>query len=93
MVKENIMSSPTEKVVQGIHLFNEEGCIYCHKMGEKGGIRGPALTTVQNRLSRNQLIIRIINGSTDMPAYGNSLNNRMDALVEFLLQENRSDKQ
>ena len=93
-ITEEIVAGPSPDVLNGIHLYNAEGCLYCHKMGDKGGIRGPDLTNVQNRMSREQLVLRIINGSPDMPAYGSSLNKEeLNDLVEFLMQKDKGMKE
>ncbi len=79
----------SSEIEKGIELFNTVGCLYCHKIGSQGGIRGPELTNVQNRLNRDQMIIRIVNGAENMPAYGGALSkDELDAIVLFL----RSDK-
>ncbi|MBA2447714.1 MAG: cytochrome c, partial [Chloroflexi bacterium] len=50
-----------------------------------GGQRGPELTTVGSRLSRDQLTWRILYGGNNMPAYGTALRpDELTALVEFL---------
>src|SRR5690606_32824474 len=78
------------QVQNGIELFNTEGCLYCHRIGNQGGIRGPELTNVQGRLTKEQIIIRIVNGAENMPAYGGSLSKQeLSDIVEFLLQENK----
>lgn len=83
---------PSEEVKKGISLFNTMGCIYCHKIGDQGGIRGPELTDVQNRLTHDQMIIRIANGAENMPAYGGSLKKEeMEAIVSFLLQNKKQN--
>ncbi|MFD2828266.1 c-type cytochrome [Leeuwenhoekiella polynyae] len=75
---------------KGIELFNTVGCLYCHKIGDQGGIRGPELTKVQNRLTKEQIIIRIVNGAENMPAYGGALSKEeMDAIVSFLLEPDK----
>ena len=80
----------TKKVERGIELFNTVGCLFCHKIGNDGGIRGPELTDVQNRLTRDQIIIRIVNGGENMPAFGGSLTKEeMDDIVAFLLTKDK----
>ncbi len=77
---------PSGEIEKGIELFNTEGCIYCHRINGKGGIRGPALDDVQNRLTDEQIIISITNGSENMPAYGGVLTKKeMRQIVKFLL--------
>jgi ubiquinol-cytochrome c reductase cytochrome b subunit len=69
----------------GVVLFQEKACLYCHKINDEGGNVGPDLTHVANRLNEQQMIIRIVNGSKDMPAYGGSLTkDELNHLVAFL---------
>jgi ubiquinol-cytochrome c reductase cytochrome b subunit len=69
----------------GMNLFQQKACLYCHKIGSNGGNVGPDLTHVANRLNEQQMIVRIVNGSKDMPAYGGSLSNdELKRLVAFL---------
>lgn len=76
----------SDEVSRGIELFNTLGCLYCHKMEGTGGSRGPDLTNIHNRLSEEQIVLRIINGGGNMPAYGGSLTKEeMDALKAFLI--------
>ncbi len=87
---------PDKHIKHGIELFNTQGCIYCHKVGDRGGIRGPSLTTVQQRLTKQEMTIRIVNGAENMPAYGATLTHEeLSDLLAFLMQDdkmNRKDK-
>ena len=75
---------------RGINVFNTAGCLYCHKINDQGGIRGPNLTNVQNRLTKEQIIIRIVNGAENMPAYGGSLSKEeLEDVVDFLLKDKK----
>ncbi len=70
---------------QGVHLFYIKGCQYCHNINHYGGNKGPDLTTVGNRLSAEQLQIRIVNGGNNMPSYGGVLSkDELNKLVAFL---------
>ena len=70
---------------QGAELFAQKGCLNCHTIAGAGGARGPDLTRVGARLSRADLTTRILNGGTNMPAYGASLRpDELSALVDFL---------
>jgi ubiquinol-cytochrome c reductase cytochrome b subunit len=72
-------------VADGAQLFYLKGCLYCHRIGETGGSRGPDLSAVGTRLSHGELVWRIMNGSPIMPAYAGHLNTKeLEALVAFL---------
>ena len=72
-------------VIQAVHLFYSKGCEYCHSIDHNGGEKGPDLTSVGDRLSVDQLRLRIVNGGENMPAYGGILEKKeLDALVFFL---------
>ena len=82
------------EIKKGIELFNTVGCIYCHRIGNQGGIRGPELTNVQNRLTKDQMVIRIVNGAENMPAYGGSLSkDELEAIVVFLSSKEKQSNQ
>lgn len=69
----------------GVVLFREKACLYCHKVNGEGGIVGPELTHVANRMNEQEMIIRIVNGAKQMPAYGSSLSKEeLNKLIAFL---------
>ena len=71
--------------LQGAALFEQKGCLTCHEIAGAGGQRGPELTTVGSRLTRDQLVWRILYGGNNMPAYGTALRpEEVVALVDFL---------
>ena len=75
--------SPLER--QGALVFHNKQCVNCHSIGGAGGLRGPALDTVATRLTGDQLVRQVIQGSGNMPAYGKNLNSaETTALVGFL---------
>jgi ubiquinol-cytochrome c reductase cytochrome b subunit len=75
--------APLER--QGALVFHNKQCINCHSIGRAGGLRGPALDSVATRLTSDQLVRQVIQGSGNMPAYGKNLNpSEVAALVAFM---------
>ena len=84
-IPEQLLKSSTALERQGALVFQGKQCRNCHALGEHGGQRGPALDTVAERLTQDQLIRQVLQGRGNMPAYGNSLNPaETTALVAFL---------
>jgi ubiquinol-cytochrome c reductase cytochrome b subunit len=70
---------------QGALVFQAKQCHNCHSLGERGGLRGPALDKVAMLLTHDQLIRQVIQGGGNMPAYGKNLSPaETTALVAFL---------
>ncbi|QDU28229.1 Menaquinol-cytochrome c reductase cytochrome b subunit [Anatilimnocola aggregata] len=84
MVKQ---SSPLQ--LQGSLVFQNKNCRNCHALAGVGGRRGPDLSTIGTRLTRDQLIDQISNGTPgggNMPAYGQQMGpHEMTAVVDFLV--------
>jgi ubiquinol-cytochrome c reductase cytochrome b subunit len=77
--------SLTPAQLQGAVVLQNKNCRDCHALGGKGGQRGPDLTKVATRLTRDQLIRQVIQGGGNMPAYGKQLKPaEVDALVDFM---------
>jgi ubiquinol-cytochrome c reductase cytochrome b subunit len=61
------------------------GCINCHSIQNYGGLRGPDLSQIGDKLSAGQMVSRISNGAANMPAYASMLTPaEMSNLVIFL---------
>jgi len=81
----SIVNSVDPAVLRGAVLFHDKACLYCHLVDGQGGIRGPDLSNVADRLSREQLIWRISNGGYNMPGFTYNLTaTEMGDLVAFL---------
>lgn len=86
-----IIGASSGPVYEGAQVFDKRGCLYCHTISDHGGKRGPDLTDVADRLTREQITIKIINGGYNMPAYaGNITPKELEALTAFL--ESRKNK-
>jgi ubiquinol-cytochrome c reductase cytochrome b subunit len=87
-VPERLVRDATPLRLQGAALFQSKSCRNCHALDGSGGRRGPDLTAVGTRLTRDQLIDQVSNGTPgggDMPAYGRQISPpEMTAVVEFL---------
>ncbi|MGB8491397.1 MAG: cytochrome b N-terminal domain-containing protein [Bacteroidales bacterium] len=74
----------------GGDLFFTKACIYCHTISGNGGKRGPDLTHVADRITADQITIRIVNGARNMPAFGGTLTAAdLKDLVKFLETRHR----
>jgi ubiquinol-cytochrome c reductase cytochrome b subunit len=72
-------------IINGTRLFYARGCEYCHTIHGFGGKNGPDLSLVGNRMTQNQIIIRVVNGGTNMPAFGNILSREdLNIITGFL---------
>jgi ubiquinol-cytochrome c reductase cytochrome b subunit len=82
-----LQSSPLQ--LQGAALFQYKSCRNCHALDGAGGRRGPDLSAVGTRLTRDQIIDQISNGTPgggNMPAYGKQISaDEMTALADFLV--------
>jgi ubiquinol-cytochrome c reductase cytochrome b subunit len=87
-VPERLVRDSTPLRLQGAAVFQSKSCRNCHALDGGGGRRGPDLTAVGTRLTRDQLIDQVSNGTPgggDMPAYGKQISpSEMTALAEFL---------
>ena len=80
-----IGANANQEVTRGAELYNKKGCEACHNLAGYGGNYGPDLTFVADRLTREQLIIRILNGGGGMPAYAGTISpEELNALIAFL---------
>ena len=88
---EKVIGATSGPVFEGAKVFQMKGCLNCHLVSGDGGRRGPDLTYIGDTLSESDIIIRIVNGGVNMPAYGNSINpNELTQLTAFLQSRKRA---
>lgn len=86
-----VVASSDPEVLKGAVLFNTKGCEGCHKISGYGGLRGPDLTTIGDKLTSQQIIWRIQNGGTNMPEFAGILTpQEQEALTAFLVTRHRA---
>ena len=87
-IPEDMVREQHPAQLQGAVVFQNKNCRNCHALEGSGGQRGPDLTAVGTRLTRDQLIDQVSNGTPgggNMPAYGKQISPaEMTALVDFL---------
>lgn len=72
-------------IAEGALLFHDKGCLSCHLVDGQGGRRGPNLSHIGDVLNRDEMIIRINNGGTNMPSFASTLKaDELDRIVTFL---------
>jgi ubiquinol-cytochrome c reductase cytochrome b subunit len=88
-VPEHLVRQSTPLQLQGLLVLQNKQCRNCHALEGTGGRRGPDLSGVGTRLTRDQLIVQISNGTPgggNMPAYGKQIQPaEMNALVDLLV--------
>jgi ubiquinol-cytochrome c reductase cytochrome b subunit len=87
----HVVGSTSGPVADGAQVFYDKGCEFCHLVSGFGGIRGPDLTTVGDRLTREQMLTRILTGGENMPSYtGNLTPEQMASVLAFLESRHRA---
>jgi ubiquinol-cytochrome c reductase cytochrome b subunit len=85
-----IVGATSGPVFAGARLFQEKSCLNCHLIQDCGGRRGPDLTFIADKLRPSDMIIRIVNGGVNMPAFGTTLKpGEIKDLVAFLESRTR----
>ncbi len=80
-----VVGKVSPDAMSGARMFHDKGCEYCHTVAGYGGQRGPNLTWIADRLTHDQMVIRIMNGGYNMPAFGSILTPvELEEIVAFL---------
>jgi len=89
-LSDKVVGATSGPVYEGAKLFHDKACLNCHLVEGFGGRRGPDLTYIGDKLTKNDMVIRIVNGGTNMPAFGSSLKPQdIEAVVAFLQSRRR----
>jgi ubiquinol-cytochrome c reductase cytochrome b subunit len=87
-VPTNLVTQSDPRQLMGAVVFQNKNCRNCHALEGVGGERGPDLTSVGTRLTKDQLIDQISNGTPgggNMPAYAEQMKPaEMSVIVDFL---------
>ncbi len=87
---ESVVGVSGGPVHDGGVLFHDKSCLNCHLIAGLGGRRGPDLTYAGDRLTKDNIVLRIVNGGNNMPAFGSMLKPaELDALTAFLQSRKR----
>jgi ubiquinol-cytochrome c reductase cytochrome b subunit len=87
-VPANLVMQSDPRQLMGAVVFQNKNCRNCHALEGVGGERGPDLTSVGTRLTKDQLVDQISNGTPgggNMPAYAEQMKPaEMSVIVDFL---------
>lgn len=86
----SVIGVNTGPIADGAKVFYDKGCEFCHQVSGLGGIRGPDLSFVGDRLNRDQIATRIFSGAANMPSYSGKLTReQLRDLLSFLESRRR----
>ncbi|MGH9739040.1 MAG: cytochrome b N-terminal domain-containing protein [Candidatus Acidiferrales bacterium] len=87
---ESVVGVASGPAAEGAQVFYNKGCEFCHMIAGYGGIRGPDLTYVGDRMTADQIKTRVFSGAENMPSYnGNITAQQLASLLAFLESRQR----
>ena len=86
---EKVVGATSGSVFTSAKLFREKGCLNFHLIDGYGGRRGPDLSYIGDQLADSNIVIRIVNGGVNMPAFGNSISPEDLAQITAFLQSRK----
>ena len=90
---ESVIGVSSGPVFEGGQLVHKKGCLYCHHIDGYGGHRGPVLSDIGQKLTREDITIRIMNGGYNMPSFAGSISSEdLSHIVDFLLSRHPTNE-
>lgn len=90
---ESVIGVSSGPIYEGGQLVHKKGCLYCHHIDGYGGHRGPVLSDIGQKLTREDITIRIMNGGYNMPSFAGSISSTdLSHIVDFLLSRNQNQE-
>jgi mono/diheme cytochrome c family protein len=78
------------ETISSLDLIHAQGCKGCHAINAVGGISGPSLDGVGNRLSREQIRRKLLDSKNNrhpsiMPSSSHMTEHEIDLLTDYLV--------
>jgi mono/diheme cytochrome c family protein len=78
-------ASSRSQRAHGADVFNTNGCLHCHTMGNQGGNKGPNLSDAGRKIAPQAMRKQIEEGGKGMPAFRDVIEPKdLDDLIAYL---------